>query len=71
MCKNLRPDIEGIHDFMFDLNVQLNNLKDAGDTHDILHAVPLEVILADTEFTQCMTEQNNRYEKCCNWAKTC
>ncbi len=45
---------------MFDLNVQLNELKAAGDTHDILHAIPLDVIMADHEFTQYMTEQNER-----------
>ncbi|XP_072031991.1 cap-specific mRNA (nucleoside-2'-O-)-methyltransferase 1-like [Amphiura filiformis] len=60
VCKGLRPGADAIHDFMFDLNIQLNQLKDAGDTHDILHAVPLDVIMADHEFTQYMTEQNER-----------
>ena len=52
----MRSGAHLIHDYMFELNKQMNRLKNSSD--DILEVVPLEVIKADEQFTQYITKQN-------------
>ncbi|XP_033633452.1 cap-specific mRNA (nucleoside-2'-O-)-methyltransferase 1-like [Asterias rubens] len=56
VCKGMRSGAHLIHDYMFELNKQMNRLKNSSD--DILEVVPLEVIKADEQFTQYITKQN-------------
>ncbi|XP_071486988.1 cap-specific mRNA (nucleoside-2'-O-)-methyltransferase 1-like [Diadema antillarum] len=58
ICKGRRANTDQTHDFLFDLNVTLNDLKSS--KLDVLESVPLAVILEDQEFVDYIIEQNER-----------
>lgn len=59
VCKGLRENSQAVHEFMFNVNVRINKLKNE-DAHDVVEIVPLHVILEDEEFSSYMIESNNR-----------
>jgi len=57
ICKWKLADTNDIHDYMFDLNKQINKLK--GSKRDINEVVPLDVLKNDKEFFDYIYASNN------------
>jgi len=57
VCKGMRGDTAPIHDYMFELNKKINNLK--GSDIDIREVVPVDIIRDDEPFFQYMCNSNN------------
>ncbi|XP_039285064.1 cap-specific mRNA (nucleoside-2'-O-)-methyltransferase 1 isoform X1 [Nilaparvata lugens] len=57
ICKNKRSDCDGIRQYMFDLNLRLDELNNS-DT-DILECVPMSELKADTKFFEYIVNSNN------------
>ncbi|KAJ8045693.1 Cap-specific mRNA (nucleoside-2'-O-)-methyltransferase 1 [Holothuria leucospilota] len=58
IAKHLKPGAELCHDFLFDLNKELNHLKSTNT--DILHVLPLSILLENEEFSNYIRIQNER-----------
>ncbi|XP_065649682.1 cap-specific mRNA (nucleoside-2'-O-)-methyltransferase 1 [Hydra vulgaris] len=57
ICKDLRENSGAIHDYMFNINNQINNLKRT--KRDIQEIVPLSIIKESKEFFHYMFTSNN------------
>lgn len=58
MCRGLKPGSDAVRDYMFRINLKLNQLKNS-DT-DVTDVVPLSIIKEDTEFYHFMVNSNER-----------
>ncbi|XP_071834985.1 cap-specific mRNA (nucleoside-2'-O-)-methyltransferase 1-like [Apostichopus japonicus] len=56
--KHLKPGAELCHDFLFDLNIALNQMKNSNV--DILHVLPLSILTENEEFSNYIRIQNER-----------
>ncbi|KAM6954069.1 cap-specific mRNA (nucleoside-2'-O-)-methyltransferase 1 [Aplochiton taeniatus] len=56
VCRGLKPGSEAVRDYMFTVNLKLNQLKDT--EQDVTEVVPLDLMKADTEFYQHMVNGN-------------
>ncbi|XP_065184249.1 cap-specific mRNA (nucleoside-2'-O-)-methyltransferase 1-like isoform X1 [Sycon ciliatum] len=64
VCKGLREGTEVIYDYLFILNVRLNEMKAGGQqTEDIHEVVPLDMIKAATGFASYVTSFNETFSK--------
>jgi cap1 methyltransferase len=64
VCKGFRNDSRSVADYLFDVNDQLNELKDdEEDESDVLEVVPLEVLQQEEEFMTYVTKSNDRLGK--------
>lgn len=57
--KHLKPGAELCHDFLFDLNIALNQMKNSNV--DILHVLPLSILTENEEFSNYIRIQNERF----------
>ena len=57
ICKGLRENSNLIHDYMFDINNQINSLK--GTEKDVQEVVPISIIKKSAEFFEYMFTSNN------------
>lgn len=58
MCRGLKPGSEAVRDYLFRVNLKLNELKNS-DT-DVTDVVPLRIIKEDTDFYHFMINSNER-----------
>ena len=58
MCRGLKPGSEFVRDYMFRVNLKLNQLKNSET--DVVEVVPLSLIKEDTDFYQHMVNSNER-----------
>lgn len=58
MCKGLKVGIDDVRDYLFSVNIKLNQLRNSDS--DVNLVVPLKVIKEDQEFTDYMTRSNER-----------
>lgn len=58
MCRGLKPGSEAIREYMFRVNLKLNQLKNTDS--DVIEVVPLSIIKEDTDFYQFMINSNER-----------
>ncbi|KAM6905732.1 cap-specific mRNA (nucleoside-2'-O-)-methyltransferase 1 isoform 1-T1 [Lycodopsis pacificus] len=56
VCRGLKPGSEAVKDYMFRINLKLNQLKDTDG--DVMEVVPLSIIKEDTDFYQYMVNSN-------------
>ncbi|XP_028295572.1 cap-specific mRNA (nucleoside-2'-O-)-methyltransferase 1 [Gouania willdenowi] len=56
VCRSLKPGSEAVKEYMFRVNLKLNQLKNT-DT-DVTDVVPLSIIKEDTDFYQFMVNSN-------------
>eukprot|EP00794_Sanderia_malayensis_P017829 gene17829-19612_t len=57
VCKGKLPDAEAIHDYMFNINTKLNQLK--GTQRDVNEVVPMQILTSDNDFFKYIYESNN------------
>lgn len=58
MCRGLKPGSDAVREYMFRVNLKLNQLRNT-DT-DVTDVVPLSIIKEDTDFYQFMVNSNER-----------
>lgn len=58
VCRGLKPGTDPIREYMFRINLKLNQLKQSES--DVLEVVPLSVIKADRAFYHYMVNSNER-----------
>lgn len=58
MCRGLKPGSDAVRDYLFRVNLKLNQLKNL-DT-DVTDVVPLSIIKEDTDFYHFMVNSNER-----------
>lgn len=58
MCKGLKVGIDDVRDYLFSVNIKLNQLRNSDS--DVNLVVPLKVIKEDQEFTDYMIRSNER-----------
>lgn len=58
VCRGLKPGSDAVRDYLFKVNLKLNQLKDS-DT-DVTDVVPLSIIKEDTDFFTFMVNSNER-----------
>lgn len=56
VCRDLKPGSDAVRDYMFKVNLKLNQLKNTD--RDVLELVPLHIIKEDTDFYQFMVNSN-------------
>ena len=59
VCKNLRENAGAVHDYMYQVNVELNKFG-VLDSQDVSEVVPLDIIKADSTFYSYICESNNK-----------
>ena len=59
VCRGLKPGSEPVKDYMFRVNLKLNQLRDS--ERDVTDLVPLSIIKEDTDFYQFMVNSNERW----------
>lgn len=58
MCRALKPGSDAVRDYLFRVNLRLNELRNS-DT-DVTDVVPLHIIKEDTDFYHYMVNSNER-----------
>lgn len=58
MCRGLKPGSEAVREYMFRVNLKLNQLRDTD--RDVTDVVPLSIIKEDLDFYQFMVNSNER-----------
>lgn len=58
MCRGLKPGSDAVRDYLFKVNLKLNQLKNS-DT-DVTEVVPLSIVKEDTDFYHFMVNSNER-----------
>lgn len=56
VCRGLKPGSDAVREYMFRINLKLNQLKDT--ERDVTDVVPLSIIKEDTDFYQFMVNSN-------------
>lgn len=56
VCRGLKPGTDAVREYMFMVNLKLNQLKNTD--RDVVEVVPLDLIKADTDFYQHMVNSN-------------
>uniref|UniRef100_A0A8C9S7Z9 Cap-specific mRNA (nucleoside-2'-O-)-methyltransferase 1 n=1 Tax=Scleropages formosus TaxID=113540 RepID=A0A8C9S7Z9_SCLFO len=59
VCRGLKPGSDPVRDYLFTVNLKLNQLKHAES--DVTEVVPLDIIKADTDFYNYMINSNERH----------
>lgn len=59
MCRALKPGSDAVREYLFKVNLKLNQLKNS-DT-DVIEVVPQSIIKDDPDFYQFMVNSNERY----------
>jgi len=58
VCRGLKPGTEAVREYMFRLNLKVNQLRNTDN--DVTEVVPLSIIKEDTDFYRYMVNANER-----------
>lgn len=58
MCRGLKPGSDAVREYMFRVNLKMNQLRNTDD--DVTDVVPLSIIKEDADFYQFMVNSNER-----------
>ncbi|CAH2256276.1 cap-specific mRNA (nucleoside-2 -O-)-methyltransferase 1, partial [Pelobates cultripes] len=61
VCRGLKEGIEDVRNYLFTVNLRLNQLRHRGTEEDVNLVVPLEVLKGDRQFFDYMVRSNERY----------